>query len=90
MGSLARLGGLVESARELVTVFRQAKFDLGAKGDITLRGKGIPGGEIKLEEGEYEIDWIIVNKQGKGLGANVENAQEIQEVLDELAGLANR
>jgi len=75
---------LIEQGTRIVNVIRQLTFDLKADSELTLTGKGLPGGSITLEPDEYEIDWVIVNKQGTGFGANVQDTEELQPLIDEL------
>ncbi|MEM7672618.1 MAG: toxin TcdB middle/N-terminal domain-containing protein [Verrucomicrobiota bacterium] len=47
---------------------RQVDFDFGAMitDELTLRGKGLPGGEITLDPDQYTIHWAVVKPNGRG------------------------
>ncbi len=78
-------GQLVWRIYQGVVTAQQASFDLNSSGeDITLKGKGIPGGELTLSPDQYTITWVLANQHGKAIGANIDasNTRGIQEILD--------
>ena len=71
---------------QLATIYRQATFDFNVPDEITFKGKDIPGGEITIDREDLTIKWIVINKEGKGFGANIDNNAQMQQVLDKIAG----
>lgn len=76
IGMLIQAGMAVNAARQII-------FDMNID-SVTLTGKGIPGGEVTLEAGEYTVNWAIVRPNGKGWLFNTTNAKEIDNIVQEV------
>jgi len=82
-GAMAHAPAAFSAAATII----QFEFDLGAKGDVGVEMPGNRGMAARtrvLKPGQYVIHWVIVNAQGVGYGAEIQDVQAMEALAEEL------